>query len=150
MRMLLPTDAAPRRRRPGARRGAAVLEFAVIGVMLTFVIVGMVEMSRGLLVRETLTNAARTACRAAALPGSSNASVTQAAQSILTDDGITAANATITIRVNGAAADVNTAKAGDKISVQLSIAASKVNWSGQLFLKDRTIESAPYVMMRQQ
>ena len=131
------------------RLGAAVVEFAIMGGVMVFLMIGTLELSRGLMVRETLNNAARTACRQGSLPGASNSALQATISSVLTDNNLSSKSATITIRVNGSAADVSTASQGDKLSVQISLPSSSFSWVQSIFLAGRTVESTPYVMMKQ-
>src|ERR1700730_4363941 len=45
------------------RRGIAAVEMAMLAPLLATIIVGMLECSRGVMVKETLSNAARKGCR---------------------------------------------------------------------------------------
>lgn len=134
------------RRRPGV----AALEFALVAPFMVFFAVGMIEMGRGLQVKEVLSDAARKGCRTGIKPLSTNTTVTTDINNVLTDNNLTSSDATITIKVNGATADVSTAKEYDKISVKVSIPVSKIAWVTPLFLPGTTVESSTMVMMRQQ
>jgi Flp pilus assembly protein TadG len=131
------------------RKGTAVVEFAVIAPILVFLSLGMIELSRGLTVRQVLSDAARTACRKAILPGASDAPVKQSAKDILDDYGISSVNATITVKVNTSTADCSTASRYDKITVQVSVPASKVSWIGSFFLSKQANIAETVVMMKQ-
>lgn len=56
----------------GARRGAAVVEFAVVTPLLLMMIFGVMEFGWAFMVHETLTNAAREACRVGVLQDSTD------------------------------------------------------------------------------
>lgn len=131
------------------RRGAAALEFALIAPMLVFMFLGMIEITRGLQVRNTLSDAARQACRLGIQAGYDNASVKSAVDSILQQNGINPAQASLEIQVNGKAADVKTALPNDRISARIQVPADKVGWIATLFLTGRNIEAGPLHMMRQ-
>src|SRR4029453_10695184 len=112
------TALAPRRRtlRRAARRGTAAVEFAVVAPLLFLVIVlPTFEFSRGLMVAELATNAARSGCRVGILPGNSNSTIASAVDTSLTSQGVK--GATTTIKVNGAAADVSAAVPGEQNTV---------------------------------
>jgi Flp pilus assembly protein TadG len=134
--------------RSKSRRGAAVVEFAFVAPFLIFLVLGMLEFGRAIIVTETLNDAARRACRNATHGSTSNASITSEANDALVDDSLKPAN--ITILVNGQSVDASTAVRGDQISVQVSIPASSVYWTPYLFLRGWTLQSEPVVMMRQQ
>ena len=127
----------------------AAVEMAVLAPVLVFVTIGMLEMARGMMVRETLTDAARKGCRTAILPNSSNTAVTADVTAILTKNNIDASFATVQIMVNGSVADVSTAVANDKISLKVSVPVSQVAWITPMFLPARDIESETVVMMSQ-
>jgi len=55
-----------------ARRGAAVVEMAVVTPILLMMIFGVMEFGWVLMVRETMTNATREACRVRVLQGSTD------------------------------------------------------------------------------
>src|SRR5207244_4092398 len=113
-------------------------------------LVGTFEISRGLMVREALTDAARKACRLGILSTAANSALQSDISTTLSDNGLTYGDATVTILVNGAGIDVSTAERYDKISVQISIPSSKVYWTSNVILGGRDIQSQPMVMMRQQ
>lgn len=131
------------------RTGLAAAEFALVLPFIVFLAIGMIEMGRGLQVKEILSDAARKGCRTGIKPLSSNSTVTTDINTVLTDNNLTSSDATITIQVNGATANVNTAKQNDKISVKVSIPVSKIAWITPLFLPASDIESSTMVMLRQ-
>src|SRR5205807_1985515 len=124
-------------------------EMAVIAPVLVFLTLGMLEMARGMMVKDTLTDAARKGCRTGILPNAVNSAVTSDINAVLTNNNITANSASIQILVNDKAADVSTAKSSDKISVRVSIPVSQVAWITPMFLPATDIESETVVMMSQ-
>lgn len=131
------------------RRGAAVVEFALLAPLIALLLVGMFEISRGIMGPEILSDAVRRGCRAGILPGADNSAVINAVKDVLTLNNIDPASATITIQVNSQAADVSTAEQNDKISVQVSVPASQVLWTSPYFFSNSSIESETVVMQRQ-
>jgi Flp pilus assembly protein TadG len=131
------------------RQGLACLEMAVVAPVLVFLTIGMLEMARGMMVKEILTDAARKGCRTGILPNASNTSVTSDINTVLTNNNITASYATIVISVNDVVANVSTSTAGAKISVKVSIPVSQVAWVLPLFLPAADIESETVIMMSQ-
>jgi len=108
------------------RRGAAVVEFAVVAPLLFALALGIIEFGRAMMVLELLNNAARAGCRAGVLNGSSNTDVNSAITTALTGSGVNSPSTTID--VNGSQADVSTAQTGDTISVTVSVGADAVTW----------------------
>jgi len=138
------------RRQKAARRGAAVVELALVLPLLCTITLGMMEVGRGSMICTALSTAAQNGAMVAALPPADNNDVTRCINSVLSDNNITAANATIQILVNGVVKDVSTAKANDKITVTVSIAASQTrltNFSVSLY--ENATFSATLTVMRQ-
>src|SRR5262245_39873573 len=136
--------ARPRR---SARPAAAAVEFALVLPFLVTLFLGMFEISRALLVKETLSNAVQRACRTASLPGKSNSDVNQDVSDILAGAGIS--GYTVTTLVNDLAADVATAGRGDKVSVKIAVPVSQVFWVSTFFVTASSVESETVVMYRQ-
>src|SRR5262245_64985431 len=104
--------------RPPHRRGrpgAAAAEFSVVCLVFCTLILGVVELGRGIMVNHALTQAARRGCRAAVPPGKANTDVTTAVSETLNSARLE--GATVTIQVNGTTADASTAKTNDRITV---------------------------------
>jgi Flp pilus assembly protein TadG len=139
------------KRRNGRRRGVAAVELAIVaGFILIPATYGMIELSRAVQVKDALTDAARSGCRLAIKPGSSNSTVTSNINTVLTVNGFDTTKAQITIKVNGASSvDVSAANQGDQISVKVGMPDATVNWLPALFLSSGTVESETQVMMRQ-
>ena len=137
------------RRARTRRRGIATVEFAFVGVVLVFLTIGMVEVARGMMVKETLSNAARRGCRTAILPTGTNSAIQTDIDRVLTAHNIKSSDATATVMVNDQVADITTAKQNDKISVRISVPVAKVCWITPLFLAGSNFESETVVMMRQ-
>jgi Flp pilus assembly protein TadG len=144
-----PAGPPPARRRRRERRGIAVIELAVLITLLTFLVLGMYEISRGIRAKVVVSDAARAGCRAAILPGSSNSSVTNVLSSILKDNGLTPANATITVKINDVVADANTAQQNDKVSVTVAYPIAQVFLTGTLYLSRQANFTETVTMMRQ-
>jgi Flp pilus assembly protein TadG len=132
---------------PSQRRGACAVEFAILAPFLGILVLGMLELGRGLMVKEMLSDASQKACRTAALPGKSNTDVQSEVDNIMLDNGVTGYSTTIL--VNGAVADVSTANRFDQVSVKVSVPVSQVFWTTTFFLTSKMVESETVVMMRQ-
>jgi hypothetical protein len=57
------------------RRGAAIVEMAVVTPILLLILFGIIEFGWVFMTQETLTHAAREACRTGALPGATDAEI---------------------------------------------------------------------------
>lgn len=138
------------------RRGAVVVEFAIISILLSVLILGMVEISRGIMVKESLSNAARDGARMAAKGDSDNAAITLAAREILNDNSLNGNAAQVTIAVTHSDSsgtvtfsDVTKAEKYDKISVTVSLPVAETYVASTFFLPKDAISSETVVMMRQ-
>src|SRR4051812_31493353 len=104
------------------RRAVAAVEFALIAPLLAVFLVGLFELGRAIMVKETLSDAARKGCRNAILPAHTTAQAANDAKGVLTDNNIDGTQATVQVLVNGSAAtDAKLARPGDQITVQVSI-----------------------------
>lgn len=131
----------PRRVKRHNPCGTAAVEFAVVAPLLFLVVIlPTFEFGRGLMVSELAANAARSGCRVGVLPGNSNSTVTSTVNTNLSDQGITGAVTTIT--VNGAAANVSSAKAGDAIKVTVSVPYNNNSWIPGQFLAGLSISGS--------
>lgn len=143
-----------RKQRPD-RRATAAVEFAVIAsLILAPLTAGMLEVTRAIQVKCYLTDAVRSACRHAAVPGCTTASVKSAVDQVLTNNKISAADATVTTKVFDSKGtfktnDVSLAVQNDRISVQVSIPLSKVGWVSPIIFSNQSITSETLVMLRQ-
>jgi Flp pilus assembly protein TadG len=108
------------------RRGATSVEFAFVAPILFAILLGMIELSRGLMVQHLITKAARQGCRLAVIEGKSNADVKAAVTNALASVGIS--SETITVQINDVTADASTANAGDEVTVIVSVPANSVSW----------------------
>jgi Flp pilus assembly protein TadG len=115
------------------RRGAAMVEMALVLPVFMMVTLGIIEFGRALWVANIVTNAAREATRAAALDGSSNASVTEAAKEFLTGS-LSVAGADVNVSITITPADGNPNPANecansntrDLIAVEITVPFNKV------------------------
>jgi Flp pilus assembly protein TadG len=150
------------------RRALAAVEFAVVAPLFWIVIVGMLEVSRAVMVKEVLTDAARKACRTAILPGASWSDVANGAAGselydiLVTDNGFSWSNISPTVIVTDTSGNSTTLTTGDPsnvlqnaswgytIAVKVSLPASTTTWGpGTVFITSSAIESEYVVMMRQ-
>src|SRR5258708_4314906 len=70
-----------------ARRGAAIVEMAILAPILLSLMLGMFELSRAMMVKQTLTAAARKGARTGILHLYGNTDITNDATNIMTDAG---------------------------------------------------------------
>jgi Flp pilus assembly protein TadG len=111
---------------PRERRGTTALEFAVVAPALFLIVLGIIEVGRGLMVIHLLTNAARQGCRVGVVEGTSTSQISTAVTSLLQSEGINSDS--VTVQVNDGSTDASAAKSGDEITVIVTVPASKVTW----------------------
>lgn len=110
-----------RRIQSAPRRGAAVVEFALVSPLLIMLTLGMMEIGRVVMVKQLLINASREGARFAVLPGSTNAEVEAQVVEALQP---TISGATVSVDPPVIA----TAPAGTPITVAVTIPAANVSW----------------------
>lgn len=131
------------KRRRTDRRGAALVEFALVAPIFLAFVVGSVELGRALVVQEALTNASREGARVGTLDGATSSDVTNAADTYLSAVSISGATTTVT------PSDPGTTAAGTQVTVSVSIPYASVSWvPSPWFLKNATL-TATTVMQRQ-
>src|SRR5512134_4022081 len=92
-----------RRTRPGAtsdRRGAALVETALVLPIFFMVVLGIIEFGRAMMVAQLLNNGAREGARLAIMTGSTNTEVDTAVRNFVASSvGVDPAKLTVTITV---------------------------------------------------
>lgn len=155
MRLSLCHPQRPRYR----RRGVAAVEMAVIVPVLAAIMLGMFELSRGLMVKQTLTGAARKGCRTGIIHQYGNNDIISDVTNVMQDGGFdttkfnppTIGSITITVTdpSGNVLADALDAPPGSTVSVQVSIPVSSVTWGTTIFLSGDVLDSDQIVMMKQ-
>jgi Flp pilus assembly protein TadG len=145
----------------GKRRGAAVAEFAIVSPIMALILMGMIELSRGILVKVALSDAARAGCRAGIQRNKANADITQYCKDVMVYNGFPTFNpgtvGSVYITVTDGKTPPNTvnnnetldAPSGSYVSVTVSIPVSATTWVPQVFLTQGSLESETIVMMKQ-
>jgi Flp pilus assembly protein TadG len=134
------------RRRLSRRPAAASVEFAVVGLAFVPVLLGIIEIGRGLMVAHVLQVASARGCRTAALESNSDTEVKAAVNTTCDGAGISGQN--VTVQVNNATANCNTANAGDEVTVIVSIPFGSISWvPGAKYLSGNI--SAQYTLTRE-
>ena len=106
----------------GRRRGAAAIEFAAVAPVLTLLVLGMIEVGRGVNVQHTLLNAARAGCRAGIVEGATEQEISSRVADNLVGAGINVH----TVTVNPS--PITSAVSGDPVTVTVSANYTDVNW----------------------
>jgi Flp pilus assembly protein TadG len=118
------------------RKGAAVVEFAVVAPVLFLLLLGMIECGRMIMVQQSLTTAVREGARTAVIEGNSSSVAKSAVESFLAGTGITGTNVTVTPSNTGSVAH------GQPITVSVSVPFTKVSWLAHpFFFGSKTLTS---------
>lgn len=141
------------------RSAIAAVEMAFVVPVLVVIALGMFELSRGVMVREVLTGAARKGCRTGIIHQYGNSDIINDVTDVMRDNGfdVTLFNpptlGSITIIVTdplgNVLSDALDATPGSMVSVQVTIPTSSVNWVTSYFLTSGMVESDTVVMMKQ-
>jgi Flp pilus assembly protein TadG len=142
------------------RDGSAIIEFALVVPFLCLILMGMFELGRAMMVKTTLSDAARKACRTGIKRDKGNSDITIQVMDIMTDNGYSPAkfsppaigsiNVTVTDPNGNVLPDSLDAPSGSIVSVQVAIPVSSTTWVTPFFLgSGTTLESETVVMMKQ-
>ncbi len=125
------------------RRGAALVEFAILVPVFLVVLFGIVEYGQFLYVKQSVTLAAREACRIVVLPGTTKEQAIGRAYNVLSEAGIS--NFSITFDPD----PPTSASDGDPITVTVEVDFSQISWLGTPMYLDGVNIRATAVMRRE-
>lgn len=127
------------KRKQSDRRGAALVEFAIVAPVFLLFLLGSIEIGRALVVQQALTNASCEGARMGTLEGD--------VQSAVNDylNGVSISGATTTVTTN----DMGAPPSDTQVTVSVSIPYAAVSWvPSPWFLRNATL-TATTVMLRQ-
>lgn len=125
------------------RRGAAVVEFAIVAPVFFTMVLGMIEYGRMVMVQQLVTNASREGARVGVLDGATTSQVQTAVSSYLSAASVTGA----TVTVNPS--PPSNAGYGAPVTVTVTIPFSQVSWlPTPMFLGGKSL-TATSVMRRE-
>jgi Flp pilus assembly protein TadG len=130
------------------RRGASVVEFALVAPIFFTIVLGIIEVGRGCMVQELITEGARRGARIGVIEGTSSTTIKQTVTNYLGSVGISGDTAGIS--VNDApidSIDAQNMPAYTEITVVVTVPVSSCTWVPTLFLSG-TI-SGQYTMRRE-
>ena len=120
---MLPACEHPNQR----RRGAAVVELAVVLPLLTILLLGVWEIGRMLEIQQVLDNGAREGGRQAVARNLTNAQIAQVVLDYLRDAGLPTAQAQVTVQdLDQPGTDAAAAARGDQMHVQVVLPLASV------------------------
>jgi Flp pilus assembly protein TadG len=131
-RLCLPHQASRLLYDKSRRCGAAAIEFCIVASVLFLIFLGMIEVGRAMMALGAVANAARSAARTGATTAGTYSNSVSAAQTTLSQAGISA-TPNVTVVVNGVtvtddATFATNATAGVSVSVTVSVPYSGVSW----------------------
>lgn len=128
------------------RRGAAIVETAVVLPIFFMIVLGIVEFGRAMMVAQLLTNGAREGARLAALPDATNTSVETAVLDFVESSvGVPRAKVAVMITVTAAAGNPDpadnlaNARKRDLCNIKVDVGFSDVDYIPGKFLGDRKL-----------
>lgn len=125
---------SPSRRARRNRRGAAVVEFAIVAPLFILLLFGMIEFGRMIMVQQVLTNASREGARRAIIEGSTQTEVETQVNNYLA--GTTVSGATVTVEPT----NLTNLGFGDPVTVSVSVPFNAVSWiPSSMYLEDATL-----------
>ncbi len=117
------------------RRGASLVEFALVAPLFFLVVLALIEFGRAFMVKELLTEAARRGCRQGIIEGTSSDTIQSAAVNFLSNVGVKGASASV--YVNGASAgstNISAMPVYTEITVVVTVSARNVAWTPSVFV----------------
>jgi Flp pilus assembly protein TadG len=123
------------------RKGAQIIEFAIILPLFILLTFGIFEFGRAMMVVEILTNAAREGARKAVVSGSTQTQVHQTIDTYLTNSGISGYSRSVSPNPGIAAR-------GTSVTVNVSVPFSSVSWSPIMYIQGKTL-TATAVMRKE-
>ena len=120
------------------RRGAAVIEFAIVVPIFFLMVFGMIEFGRMVMVHQLLAGAAREGARQAIVNGTTAGDVEQTVRDFLTATSIDGQAASVSVTP-----DPSTVGTGVAVTVATGIEFERVSWlPAPFFLQDLTLNAA--------
>jgi hypothetical protein len=125
------------------RRGAAAVEFAIVAPIFFLLVLGMIEIGRGVMVQQIITNASREGARIAVLPGTTAAEVTTRVDEILKSSGIDGETIQI-LDSSGNPVDPQNIGYSEVVKVVVTIPFSSVTWlpGGDKYLAGKNLTAS--------
>jgi Flp pilus assembly protein TadG len=132
-------------RRELSRRGAAVVEMAMVLPIFVLLLLGLVEFGRAIMVGQMVTNAAREGCRQAILDGSTNTAVDTFVKDFLqASANVSRSDVTVNIAIANPASggQLSAAATRDLVTVSVSIPFARVSYLPPSFLGSASLSAA--------
>jgi Flp pilus assembly protein TadG len=128
--------------RRGDRLGVAATEFAIVAPLMFMLVIGFIEVGRGLMVQQVLTNASRVGAREAITIGATQQSVSDTATDYASGASVGSISVVCTPSPTAAAA-------GDTMTVTVSVDYADVSWIPAPWFMGNTTLTASSVMRKE-
>jgi Flp pilus assembly protein TadG len=110
------------------RRGATVIEFAIVAPVMFLAVFGLIEMGRMLMIQQALTNAAREACREAALVTTTTTEEVDSVVRTYLQSVVSNVGDVDKVRVTVAPDTLASLASGTSVSVGVQVSFADVSW----------------------
>jgi Flp pilus assembly protein TadG len=110
------------------RRGTTAVEFAFVAPVFFAMVLGMIEVGRGIMVTHQLTSAARDACRVGVLSTKTYSDVTGTVDTAMKAQGITGYSTTVMVNDTTVTSKTFSASSNDQIQVVVSVPVGNITW----------------------
>ena len=128
------------------RRGAALVEMALVLPIFVSVVLGIVEFGRAMMVAQLLTNASREGARMGAMDATTNTEVIDSVKDFVSRSaGVNASHVSVSITVEPAAGNPNpsgqvaNARTRDLVTVQVQVPFDRVSYVTGNWLNGRSL-----------
>ncbi len=122
------SHAARRSRRSNNRRGATVVEMAIVAPVFFGLVFGLIEFGRVTMINQALSDAARAGCRTACLATTTNAGKVELAARDHLQTFMSGSNNAGVCRITVEPADFTAIERGSDITVHVEVNCSDVTW----------------------
>jgi Flp pilus assembly protein TadG len=129
----------------GRRRGAALVESAIVMPLVILMVFGVIEYGWMFLKSQQISNACRTGARAGARYGATAGTVTSAVSTSMTNDGFTSGQYSVTLTPS----DPTSLSPGQSLTVQITVPYSNIAAINIALIPTPTNLRASVVMARE-
>ncbi|SRR5579875_1661900 len=117
------------------RRGASLVEFALVAPLFFLVVLALIEFGRAFMVKELLTEAARRGCRQGVIEGTSSDTIQSTAVNFLSNVGVKGASASVYVNgVPAGSTNISSMPVYTEITVVVTVSVSNVAWTPRVFV----------------
>lgn len=110
------------------RRGATLVEFAVVVPVVFVFMFGLIELSRYVMVQQALTSAAQRGCRKAMLATTLDGQTVETVVRDCLDGSLGSVANSTSLRIGVSPTDLSTITSGSEVSVRVEVNTSDISW----------------------